>query len=84
LLLWLGVILAALAIVAAIAYATLAARPTPAVAARPNLASSAAARQILANLVDLEERFEGGGIEETAYEQERNAAYEELRALTKD
>ena len=78
LLLWIGIGLAGLAVIGAVIYPMATRRP--AAVSAPNLASDRKARRLLADLADLEEAFEAGQVDETAYKRQRAELYKELRS----
>ena len=78
---WLGFALSGLAVVAAVVYPLAARRKVPAPASAPKLARNPQARQLLAELVALEEALEAGQIDEETYARQRAEKYEALKAL---
>ncbi len=81
LLLWLGFGLAVVAVFGALVYSLATRRPAPVPEGAPELASNPRARQLLAELAELDEAFEAEEIGEAAYELQRVAIREELKAL---
>lgn len=81
LILWLGVGLAALAVIAVVVYSMTARQPAAATSGGVDLASNPKAQGQLVELADLEEAFEAGEVDEAAYEHRRTEIYEELRSL---
>jgi hypothetical protein len=81
LILWIGVGLTALAVVGAVVYSMVSRRPAAAAAGAVDLASNPKAQGQLAELADLEEAFEAGQVDESAYERRRAEIYEEIRSL---
>jgi hypothetical protein len=83
-LLWLGMILAVLAVVGVTVYAV-GARQSPARSVRsPALDRGPQGRRLLAELADLEDAFAAGEIDESSYESQRARTYDALRALSSD
>jgi hypothetical protein len=82
LLLLLGFALTALAVVAAVIY-PLATKPSSsAPTGEVDLAADPASRQLLSDLVDLEDSFEAGEVDEASYERQRTEKYEALKSST--
>jgi hypothetical protein len=81
LLLWIGVGLAALTVLAAVLYPQVTRRAAHAPVSGPNLTSDPEARRLVAELASLEESFEAGELDEAAYKRRRSNLYKELRSL---
>ena len=80
-LLWIGVGLALAAVAGAVVYAVTSRRPSAGRASGAELTSNPRARELLADLADLEDAFEGGEVDEAAYERQRAEIYAELKTL---
>lgn len=78
---WLGFGLVVLAVIGVVVYAALSRPSVAAPAPATRLASNPEARRTLADLADLEEAYEAGQVDETAYERRRAELYESLKAL---
>lgn len=78
---WLGYVLSGLAVIAAVGYPLAVRRKAPVPAASPKLAEDPRARQLLADLVALEEAWEAGQIDRETYVGQRAGKYEALKAL---
>jgi hypothetical protein len=79
--LWLGVGLAVLAVAGVVVYSMAARPPAAEAAGAADLASNPEAQAQLAQLVDLEDAFEAGQVDEGDYERRRAEIYEEIRSL---
>jgi hypothetical protein len=85
---WLGFALAGLAVFGAIVYALTPRRSSglagkrSVTASGPDLVRNPKARQLLADLADLDDAFEAGQVDEASYEQQRVEIYEALKSLT--
>lgn len=80
-LLWLGVVLALLALAAALVYIGVARKPAAVAASASPLASNPQARRLLADLAALEDAYEAGQMDDAAYQQRRTELYETLKSL---
>ena len=81
LILWIGVGLAALAVLGAVIYPLVDRRPPAATESAADLASNPKAQGPLAELVELEDVYEAGQVDETTFERRQAEIYEELRSL---
>ena len=81
LLLWIGVGLAALAVLAAVLYPQVTRRVAHAPVSGPSLSKDPKARRLVAEIASLEESFEAGDLDGATYERRRSDLYEELRSL---
>jgi hypothetical protein len=81
LLLWIGIGLAALAVLAAMLYSQVTRPAVRAPVSGPNLSKDPAARRLVAELASLEESFEAGDLDDATYERQRSGLLEELRSL---
>ncbi len=81
LLMWIGFGLAGLAVVGAILYSASAGQPTPAPRSSRSVTSDPKAQGLVAELADLEDALEGGGIDEATYEARRAEIYWKLKSL---
>jgi hypothetical protein len=75
-----GFALAALAVVGVVVY-SLSSRPEAVTASGPNLTANAQSRRLLAELIDLEEAYAAGQVDDTTYERERAEKYDALKSL---
>lgn len=81
LLLWLGLGLAAVAVIGALVYPVVSKQPAPVPASTRDLSTNLKARPLLAELADLEEALEAGQLDEASYDRQRAAIREELKSL---
>jgi hypothetical protein len=81
LILWIGVGLAALAVLGAVIYPLVDRRPPAATTSAADLVSNPKAQGPLAELAELEDAYEAGQVDETTFERRQAEIYEELRSL---
>ncbi len=77
---WLGMGLAALVVVGAVAYALATKSSARVPASIPNLAADPKTRPLVAELADLEDAFEAGQVEAAAYERRRAEIHSKLKS----
>ena len=80
-LVWLGVVLAAAAVVGVFVYTATTGRPAARQQARPRLSANPQARKLLHQLADLEDALHAGEVDEAAYERQRAEITKELKSL---
>jgi len=80
-LLWLGVVLAAVAVAGVFVYTATIGRPSAHQQARPRLSANPSARKLLHQLADLEDALEAGEVDEASYERQRADITMELKSL---
>jgi hypothetical protein len=78
---WLGFGLAALAVAGAVVYTQTSKQPPSRPAAVHDLSANPNTRRLLSKLADMQEQYEAGDIDDTSYERQRAALYEEIKSL---
>ena len=81
LLVWIGLGLALVSVVAAVVYAVTSRSSTVSRASSSGLTSNPKSGRLLADLADLEDSFEEGEVDEASYERQRAEIYAELKNL---